>query len=528
MSRSPAPLLLGLTLGVGVTLGVVLDRGGARIAAQATATAPGARAQPAAAAPPALAIATDGRARPASDDDLYRRLDEQYEQFRHINQTFEMVARAVAPSVVHIVANKTSRGDDARLRHFEETGSGVIVRGDRTRSLYVLTNNHVVEGTQPAKINIFLHDGRALHPDRYWLDKAADIAVLNLNRTDLPAARLGNSDEASVGTWVLALGSPFGLTHSVSQGIISARGRHMEELQDVENQDFLQTDAAINPGNSGGPLVNMKGEVIGINNSIASNGGGNEGVGFSIPINLARWIMNQLVAQGRVSRGALGIDLHPEFRPEDAVTLGLERPRGAWVERVHSGSPAAAGGLKGGDVVVRFNGVEIFDLNHLINMVSMAPIGQAAEVVVWRGGKLDTLKITVGERERTIAAAAAAPADRRPAGGLLRREDRPGPSSSFALGLELVTLDAAAARRLGLPDSLRGAAVVHVLPESPLVGMLQPNDVISSIDGRLVASAEETKDALSRATEGQPLVFGFDRYSRSSGAIERRSIRVPR
>src|SRR6185312_16773803 len=151
-----------------------------------------------------------------------------------------------------------------------------------------------------------------------------------LDRDDLPAARMGNSDTAAVGSWVLALGSPFGLMHSVSQGIISARGRHMDELQDVQNQDFLQTDAAINPGNSGGPLVNMKGEVIGINNSIASNGGGNEGVGFSIPMNLAHWIMNQLIANGRVTRGALGVDLHPDFRPEDATAMGLDHPQGAW------------------------------------------------------------------------------------------------------------------------------------------------------------------------------------------------------
>jgi serine protease Do len=523
--------VLGLVLAIGIALGVALDRGGARLAAQATAPASAPplspRVGPPAASPAPLALARDGGAKPAGDDDLYRRLDEQYEQFRQINQTFEMVARAVAPSVVHIVAHKTSRTDDgSRLRHFEETGSGVIVRGDRSGGLFILTNNHVVDGAQAAKINIFLHDGRALHPERYWLDKAADIAVLKLTRDDLPAARLGNSDEASVGTWVLALGSPFGLTHSVSQGIISARGRHMEELQDVENQDFLQTDAAINPGNSGGPLVNMRGEVIGINNSIASNGGGNEGVGFSIPINLARWIMNQLVAVGRVSRGALGIDLHPEFRPEDAVTLGLERPRGAWVDRVHAGSPAAVGGLKGGDVIVRFNGVDIFDLNHLINMVSMAPIGQTADVVVWRGGKHDTFRITVGERDRTIAAVA--PADRRPTGGLLRREDRPALSSSFVLGLELVTVDAATARRLGLPESARGAAVLRVLPESPLAGQLQPSDVISSVNGRSIGSAEEATQALGRLPEGQPAVFGLDRYSRSSGAVERRSIRVPR
>ena len=206
--------------------------------------------------------------------------------------------------MVHIVARKSGRDEEGdRVRQYEETGSGVIVRKDRGQGLYVLTNHHVVLGASPSQINIYLQDGLVLHPDRVWSDADADIAVLNLGRDDLPAARLGDSDEATVGTWVLALGSPFGLTHSVSQGIISARGRHMDELQDVEYQDFLQTDAAINPGNSGGPLVNMKGEVIGINNSIASNGGGNEGVGFSIPINLARWIMGQLVTRGASAGG---------------------------------------------------------------------------------------------------------------------------------------------------------------------------------------------------------------------------------
>jgi serine protease Do len=522
MSRTSSPLLLFLSLTVGVVLGVVLDHGRPFIAAQAT--TPGARPGAelsASSATPVVAI-PDGQAKASSDDDLYRQLDRQYEQFRHVNQTFELVARAVSPSVVHIVAHKTSRGEDSpRVRHFEETGSGVIVRGDRGRNLYVLTNNHVIEGAQPAKISIFLHDGRALHPDRYWLDAKADIAVLNLGRDDLPAARLGNSDEATVGSWVLALGSPFGLTHSVSQGIISARSRHMDELQDVENQDFLQTDAAINPGNSGGPLVNMKGEVIGINNSIASNGGGNEGVGFSIPINLGRWIMNQLLAHGRVTRGALGIDLHPEFRPEDAQFLGLERPRGAWIDVVHPGSPAAIGGLQNGDVVLRFNCVEISDLNHLINMVSMAPIGQPADVVVWRGGKPFSITVLVGERDRTVALIA--PVERATSSGLLRR---PNPSTTFAMGLELTTVDAAsAARRLGLPESLRGAAVLKVAPESPLAGVFRPLDVIYSVDGHSIGSAEEASQAMSRSTDVQSLTFGFDRVSK--GTIERRTIRVP-
>ena len=154
----------------------------------------------------------------------------------------------------------------------------------------------------------------------------------------------------------------------------------------MENQDFLQTDAAINPGNSGGPLVNMKGEVIGINNSIASNGGGNEGVGFSIPINLARWIMNELIAHGRVTRGAWAWTCSPNSARQTPSRSGMERPRGAWIAQVQPvrRRPAAAAGLRDGDVVLRFDGVEIVDLNHLINMVSMAAIGQPAEVVVWR------------------------------------------------------------------------------------------------------------------------------------------------
>ena len=274
-------------------------------------------------------------------------------------------------------------------------------------------------------------------PERIWSDAKADIAVLKLDRDDLPAARLGNSDTAVVGSWVLALGSPFGLMHSVSQGIISARGRHMDELQDVENQDFLQTDAAINPGNSGGPLVNMKGEVIGINNSIASNGGGNEGVGFSIPINLARWIMNELIVQRpRDPRGPgrRSADRVPPGRRDDA---GAGPAPGRWIDKVHPESPAAQGGLHDGDVILRFGGVEIHDLNHLINTVSMTPVGQSGR----RGrsgatGRKPTIRITVGETAtgRWRNPGAAAHRGRRGPADLIRRPNRPDATSSFAHG----------------------------------------------------------------------------------------------
>ena len=298
------------------------------------------------------------------------------------------MARAVAPAVAHLVAKKSGKREDGTQTRYDETGSGVIVRLGAGKSLYVLTNNHVVAGTPAADINICLQDGRLLHPERIWTDPKADVAVLKLGRDDLPTARLGDSDQVSAGTWVLAIGSPFGLTHSVSHGIVSARGRHEKELEDegVENQDFLQTDAAINPGNSGGPLVNMKGEVIGVNTAIATSHTGSEGVGFSIPINLAKWVALQLVAGGKVARGAMGVDLD-DLKADRATTLGLKCPKGAQILFVHPSSPADRAGMKSGDVVLKFNGTTVVDLNHLINLVAMAPIGRPASVIVWARGR---------------------------------------------------------------------------------------------------------------------------------------------
>jgi len=371
--QTSAILLTTVIFGTGVVVGVVLSRSESAVFGQA----PGVSRT--------LAKVSRSTARREADDEIYEELEKQFVQFQQVNRTFELVARAISPTVVHIVAQKTSRADaNRRARQFEETGSGVIVRSEHAPALYVLTNHHVVAGAKPSRIRIRLLDGREIHPSRIWRDAEADVAVLALDRDDLPAARMGDSDRLQVGEWVLALGSPFGLTHSVSQGIISALGRHMDELEEVKNQDFLQTDAAINPGNSGGPLVNLKGEVVGINNSIASNGGGNEGVGFSISINLARWIMNELITHGRVVRGALGVELHPNFRDEEARALGLDRPRGALIDRVHQDSPAARAGIKDGDVVLQFAGLPVNDVSQLINRVSMSRVGAQAEVVVWR------------------------------------------------------------------------------------------------------------------------------------------------
>lgn len=274
MTRNPHPVLLLGILAIGVVLGVVVDRSGPTVVADSAPAVvnqvpnPAAKnvavsepvSKPAAAprtvAAPKVEAVPPARSAPAVDttDARYQELDRNFELFQHINHTFELVAKTVAPAVVHIVARKTRDGEDKQLRRYEETGSGVVVADGAKANRYVLTNNHVIEGTSPFEINIHLHDGRVMHPTRVWSDAKADIAVLDMGTANLTAARLGDSDALAVGTWVLALGSPFGLTHSVSHGIISARGRHEEELQadGVENQDFLQTDAAINPGNSGG------------------------------------------------------------------------------------------------------------------------------------------------------------------------------------------------------------------------------------------------------------------------------------
>jgi len=523
LSRSSAVIISLTSLSAGIVLGMVLERGSPVVSAQ---VAGAAHLEPGTAGAPASSAGTPSRQKQA-DDAIYDALSKQYEQFQHVNRTFELVAKAVSPAVVHIVAQKTTRPEDNRRpRHFDETGSGVIIRSDRAAGLYVLTNHHVIDGAKPAKIRVYLRDGRSILPAKIWNDAKADVAVLKLDRDDLPAARIGNSDEARVGTWVMALGSPFGLMHSVSQGIISARGRQMDELPDVLNQDFLQTDAAINPGNSGGPLVNMKGEVIGINNSIASNGGGNEGVGFTIPINLARWIMDELIAHGHVTRGALGVDLHPEFGQEDAVALGMERPRGAWIDTVHQASPAAQAGLHDGDVVLRFAGVDVIDLNHLINMVSMAAVGEPAEVVIWRDRREHKFRVTVGERERTLMKLSTAPqVEGHDPSGLIRRPNRPSAGSTFVMGMELATLNAELARRIELPESWRGALVLGVDVESPLARQVQPHDVISAIDNQVIQSAEQAVTILNQRTDHVQLVIRLDRLTK--GVMEPHTVRVP-
>ncbi len=318
-----------------------------------------------------------------------------------LSDRFEAVARAVSPAVVAVETTRPARpglgGGKARAN--DDSGSGILIRVEGRAGYLALTNNHVVAGARPDQITLHLADGRVLRPARVWTDPESDVAVLGLETSaNLPTVPLGDSDKARVGQWVLAFGSPFGLNQTVTHGIISARERGQVSLgSTIRIKDFLQTDAAINPGSSGGPLVDMRGEVIGINTAIASQSGSSSGVAFSIPSNLVRRVMRELLDKGSVARGYLGMQLAHAFEPADALRLGLDRVRGAWVERVYADTPAAAAGLQANDVVLQVETVPIRNENHLINLISTLPPGQRIRLQVWRDRNTVTLEAVVGD-----------------------------------------------------------------------------------------------------------------------------------
>ncbi|MEZ6121660.1 MAG: trypsin-like peptidase domain-containing protein [Planctomycetaceae bacterium] len=311
------------------------------------------------------------------------------------------ISATAMPAAVHIQA--TRRESDGR--RVEETGSGVFVRSSTVKGLFIVTNNHVVRGAELSTIELKTNDGREMNPIRIYRDLETDLAVLQVTDFAASTGTWGDSDQVSIGHFVLAVGSPFGLSQSVTMGIVSAKGRRDLTLTDdrsVTNQDFIQTDAAINPGNSGGPLIDMFGRVIGINTAIASNSGGNEGIGFSIPSNLARHVFEQLVAYGRVRRAYLGVELDNSFDVAAARRLGLDRLYGARVVKVYSSrqpTPAALAGVRPDDIIVAFNGVPVTDENHLINLVSLAEIGKPINVEVFRAGRRQALQLQLTDRE---------------------------------------------------------------------------------------------------------------------------------
>jgi S1-C subfamily serine protease len=318
-----------------------------------------------------------------------------------LGDRFEAVARQVGPAVVAVEAVKPGKvgPNGQKGKPVEESGSGVLIKMPKRNEYFVLTNNHVISQAPPDQITLQLADGRVFRAAKVWTDPESDIALLGLAASGpLPTAVLGDSDTAKVGQWVLAIGSPFGLNQTVTHGIISARERGQVSLgSTIRIKDFLQTDAAINPGSSGGPLIDLRGEVIGLNTAIASHSGSNSGVAFSIPINLVKRVTAQLLEKGVVSRGYLGLQTAAAFEPADALRLGLERLQGAWVEHIYPGTPAAAAGLKPGDVVLQVDNVPIRDENHLINLISGLPPGQRVRLQVWRERSPIALEAVVGD-----------------------------------------------------------------------------------------------------------------------------------
>ncbi len=331
-------------------------------------------------------------------DDIYRELDAGGSSLAETSRLMAKIAKVVTPSVVNIQSVKQFPGRGK----LEESGSGVIVTSLRKPGTYIITNRHVINHaiSDLNGISIHIFDGRVIKPVRVWDDRFSDIALLQVEANDLHGLRIGDSEKLQIGNVVLTCGSPFGLNQSVTMGIISARGRQALKGQGsgVLNQDFLQTDAAINPGNSGGPLIDLQGRLIGINTAIASTHGGNEGIGFSIPSNLVKHVADHLLEYGEVRRAYLGVKLDDDFNFEKVKQLNLNRLRGARVVEVYADTPAQKAKLQFNDVILQFDGKEVIDESHLINIVSLSPVGRKAEMLVWRTNELIKLPVDLMSR----------------------------------------------------------------------------------------------------------------------------------
>jgi Do/DeqQ family serine protease len=359
-------------------------------------------------------------------------------------------------------------------------GSGVIV----TKDGYILTNNHVVDGADTVKVE--LPDDRTFTAKVVGADAATDLAVVKIDASNLPTLVVGDSDAVKVGDVVLAIGNPLNIGETVTSGIISAKGRQTPTGDDGY-QDFLQTDAAINHGNSGGALVNVAGELIGINSQILSPSDGNIGLGFAIPSNLAKHVMNELVTNGSVRRAKLGVTIQP-ISPDMAQAMNLPNTRGALVATVDPGSPAERAGLKQGDVITQYNGKDVADNNQLRNVVASTLPGTKVPLTVLRDGRTQSLTATVGELEAAKVR-----------GERGARGERGG-ESRFGLGLQ---------------SSDEGVVIAEIDPNGIAAESgLQEGDVIQKVDGKIVKTPADVKAALDRK-DGKPSLLVIQREGRS-------------
>ena len=350
-------------------------------------------------------------------------------------------------------------------------GSGFIVSPDGT----ILTNAHVVADAD--EVTVKLTDKREFKAKVVGLDKQTDVAVLRIDAKNLPTVKIGNPDSVRVGEWVVAIGSPFGFENTVTAGIVSAKSR---TLPDEGYVPFMQTDVAINPGNSGGPLINANGEVIGINSQIYSRSGGYQGLSFAIPIDVAMNVEKQLVTQGKVSRGKLGVSIQ-DVDQALADSFGLDRPRGALVSSVEPGSPAAGAGLQPGDIILNYNGKAVGRSGDLPALVGNTAPGSSATLEIWRKGGRQALRLTVGEL-KTLASRDAATTE--------------GGAAPGKLGLALRPLQGDEKSQV---DGGRGLVVNDVADGPAARAGIQPGDVIVAINGNRVDSVPQLKAQLERA-----------------------------
>ncbi|MCD6255791.1 MAG: DegQ family serine endoprotease [Deltaproteobacteria bacterium] len=418
------------------------------------------------------------------------------------------IVSKVAPAVVNISTVRVVRGPGPVFKYFfgpfeegdpfkefferffgdipqrefrqKSLGSGFIISKDG----YILTNNHVVE--KATEIRVRLLNKEQFEAKVIGRDPKTDIALIKIKANhSLSAATLGDSDALRVGDWVIAIGNPFGLGHTVTVGIISAKERIIGA---GPYDNFLQTDAAINPGNSGGPLVNLEGEVVGINTAIVAQA---QGIGFAIPINMAKYILSQLKERGKVMRGWLGVMIQ-EVTPEIAHALGLKEVKGALVADVTPGSPADKADIRRGDVIIEYNGKKIEEMNELPRLVANTPVGKSVPIKIWRNGKIKQLTVKVGELEEKVA----------------KGERRYAPQD---LGLKVEELTPYLAQRLGV-KRIHGVVITYVVQGSPAhEAGLSRGDIILKINRHPIEDLNDYQDIINSAKPGDTLLFLIER-----------------
>lgn len=438
-------------------------------------------------------------------------VDEDLRLLKRTSKAFAEVARKALPAVVFIQVEKVIPiqtgwygqlndpfdffGDEFFQRFFGGRargrrpryvqmgqGSGFIISPDG----YILTNNHVVGDAD--KITVRLHDGREFAAKRIGTDPKSEVALIKIEASNLPFLEMGDSSALEIGEWVIAVGTPFGLTETVTVGVVSAKGR--SNLGIAEYEDFIQTDAAINPGNSGGPLLNIEGKVVGINTAIFSGSGGYMGIGFAIPINMALAVKDQLIKKGRVTRGYLGVELNREEMTESlAESFGLKEVRGVLVAEVEPGSPAEKAGLKEGDIILKVGGKEVPSSAAFRNMIALFEPGTKTTLTIFRDRQEKELPVIIGaipgESDGTESLA-----------DILAK-----------LGFQVRDVTPEIARRFGY-DSLEGVIVTEVQRGSLADrAEIMPGQVIVSVNRNLVRNMEEFQQRLVEAARGRRILL---------------------